>query len=231
MVTTLILLTVSGVVINGVLNMTQLNSTVTNRSAMFAGVRNATALLQQEVGQAGRVSLPAPVTRDRRRGRRRHHASTVSSAEGMFVGEHLVIGTGGNEETVAVDADQRRHAHRRHRVREPAPGRRAGERAGRVLGRRRAEAQLRRHRERQRLDRLGAEDLRRHQRQRQDGLRRIHLRPRQRTCSTATRWTSTRRPRRRPASSRSWSRTCQANPGRHALLHLPGRDDQRQGCS
>ena len=61
MVTTLILVAVSGVVINGVLDMTQLNNTVTNRSAMFAGVRNATALLQQEVGQAGRVSLPAPV--------------------------------------------------------------------------------------------------------------------------------------------------------------------------
>ena len=48
--------------------MTQLNNTVTNRSAMFAGVRNATALLQQEVGQAGRVTLPAAVTLDRQRG-------------------------------------------------------------------------------------------------------------------------------------------------------------------
>ncbi len=67
MVTTMIMLTVSGVVITGVLNMTELNNTVTNRSAMFAGVRNATALLQQEVGQAGRISLPAPVDADRRR--------------------------------------------------------------------------------------------------------------------------------------------------------------------
>jgi prepilin-type N-terminal cleavage/methylation domain-containing protein len=101
MVTTLILLTVSGVVINGVLDMTQLNSTVTNRSAMFAGVRNATALLQQEVGQAGRISLPAPVTvtADAAAG---DTTLTVSSAAGMFVGEHLVVGTGSSEETVNV---------------------------------------------------------------------------------------------------------------------------------
>jgi prepilin-type N-terminal cleavage/methylation domain-containing protein len=101
MVTTLIMLTVSGVVITGVLNMTQLNNTVTNRSAMFAGVRNATALLQQEVGQAGRVTLPAAVTAT---GNAAVGATTltVSSVEDMFVGEYLVIGTGDNLETVAV---------------------------------------------------------------------------------------------------------------------------------
>ena len=103
MITTLILLTVSGVVINGVLNMTQLNGTVTNRSAMFAGVRNATALLQQEVGQAGRISLPGPVTVDANAAMG-DTTLTVSSAEDMFVGEYLVIGTGGTEETIAISA-------------------------------------------------------------------------------------------------------------------------------
>ena len=103
MVTTLIMLTVSGVVITGVLNMTQVNSTVTNRSAMFAGVRNATALLQQEVGQAGRISLPEPVeiTADAAAG---DSKLTVSSSEDMFVGEYLVIGTGDTEETIAISA-------------------------------------------------------------------------------------------------------------------------------
>ena len=101
MVTTLILLTVSGVVINGVLNMTQLNKTVTNRSAMFAGVRNATALLQQEVGQAGRISLPAPVTVDANAAAG-DSTLKVSSNEDMFVGEYLVIGTGDTEETIAI---------------------------------------------------------------------------------------------------------------------------------
>jgi len=103
MVTTLIMLTVSGVVITGVLNMTQLNNTVTNRSAMFAGVRNATALLQQEVGQAGRVTLPAAVSTA---GNAAIGATTltVSSAEDMFVGEYLVIGTGDTLETLGISA-------------------------------------------------------------------------------------------------------------------------------
>ena len=101
MVTTLILLTVSGVVITGVLNMTQVNTTVTNRSAMFAGVRNATALLQQEVGQAGRISLPAPV---KVAVNAAAGATTVEvdTPEDMFVGEHLVIGTGNTQETVTI---------------------------------------------------------------------------------------------------------------------------------
>ena len=118
MVTTLILLTVSGVVINGVLNMTQLNNTVTNRSAMFAGVRNATALLQQEVGQAGRISLPAAghaSTADAAVGAT---TMTVSSAEDMFVGEYLVIGTGNSAGNGRHQRDRRHHAHLRHRVRE-----------------------------------------------------------------------------------------------------------------
>jgi hypothetical protein len=103
MVTSLILLTVSGVVINGVLNMTQLNATVTNRSAMFAGVRNATALLQQEVGQAGRISLPAAVTLTANAAAGAT-TLTVSSSEDMFVGEYLVVGTGSTQETAAISA-------------------------------------------------------------------------------------------------------------------------------
>jgi hypothetical protein len=103
MVTSLILLTVSGVVINGVLNMTQLNSTVTNRSAMFAGVRNATALLQQEVGQAGRISLPAAVTLTANAAAG-DTTLTVSSSEDLFVGEYLVIGTGSTQESAAISA-------------------------------------------------------------------------------------------------------------------------------
>jgi prepilin-type N-terminal cleavage/methylation domain-containing protein len=101
MVTTLILLTVSGVVITGVLNMTQLNSTVTNRSAMFAGVRNATALLQQEVGQAGRISLPGPV-KVAANAAAGETTLTVDTAEDMFIGEYLVVGTGSTQETLAI---------------------------------------------------------------------------------------------------------------------------------
>ena len=103
MVTTIIMLVVSGVVIGGVLNMTQLNGTVSNRSGMFAGVRNATALLQQEVGQAGRISLPAAVkvSADVAAGVTK---LTVNSTTDMFQGEYLVIGTGETVETLEISS-------------------------------------------------------------------------------------------------------------------------------
>ena len=65
-----VLMVVSGMVVSGTVDLTRLTGTVVNRSDMHAGVRNATALLQQEVGQAGRVSLPGSgdVTGERRCG-------------------------------------------------------------------------------------------------------------------------------------------------------------------
>jgi type II secretory pathway pseudopilin PulG len=98
-----VLLVVSGMVVNGTMDLTRLSGTVTNRSDMHAGIRNATALLQQEVGQAGRVSLPGPVTlaTDVAIG---VATVQVSSTGGMFVGEKLLIGTGVNAETVTVTA-------------------------------------------------------------------------------------------------------------------------------
>ena len=47
---------ISGTVMDGVLRLTRTNQTVANRSEMHAGVRNVTELLQQEVGQAGRIT-------------------------------------------------------------------------------------------------------------------------------------------------------------------------------
>jgi prepilin-type N-terminal cleavage/methylation domain-containing protein len=100
-----ILTIVSGTVFEGVLRLTRVNHAVHNRSEMHSGVRNATELLQQEIGQAGRIALPGdpelagPVA-----------SGTfpavvtvgVSSTEGMFVGQHLIVDTGDAEETVAL---------------------------------------------------------------------------------------------------------------------------------
>jgi prepilin-type N-terminal cleavage/methylation domain-containing protein len=102
-----VLTIVSGTVFDGVLRMTRVNNAVHNRSEMHSGVRNATELLQQEIGQAGRIALPgepelagavvsatfpAVVT------------VQVSSTEGMFMGMHLVVDTGEFEETVTLTA-------------------------------------------------------------------------------------------------------------------------------
>jgi prepilin-type N-terminal cleavage/methylation domain-containing protein len=114
MISVAILMIVSGTVLDGVFRLTKTNQTVSNRTEMHAGVRNATELLQQEVGQAGRIALPNTV---RLGGAVAAGAATVlvnavdssgnvlatvNGTRGMFVGEQVVIDTGANEETVAL---------------------------------------------------------------------------------------------------------------------------------
>ncbi len=55
-----ILLVVTGIVMSGMAQMMNTQSLIANRTEMHAGVRSATELLQQEIGQAGKVSLGAP---------------------------------------------------------------------------------------------------------------------------------------------------------------------------
>jgi type II secretory pathway pseudopilin PulG len=98
-----VLMIVSSIVFSGIRLLTDVNSAVHNRSEMHSGVRNATELLQQEVGQAGRVALPDDVTLTSAVA---IGVATValSSTAGIFVGEKLVIDTGALQETVAVTA-------------------------------------------------------------------------------------------------------------------------------
>ena len=103
MVAVLVLMVVSGAVLRGVMDMSNLHNTMMNRTDLHAGVRNATQLLSQEVGQAGRVALPAAVTLALPTAANAT-LITVSSALDMFVGERLLIDTGDNSETVTVTA-------------------------------------------------------------------------------------------------------------------------------
>ena len=98
-----VLMIVSGAVLKGVMDMSNLHNTVMNRTDLHAGVRNATQLLSQEIGQAGRISLPAAVTVT---GATVIGAAalTVSSATDMFVGEQLLVDAGTNQETVTITA-------------------------------------------------------------------------------------------------------------------------------
>jgi prepilin-type N-terminal cleavage/methylation domain-containing protein len=61
LIATGLLLVVSSIVTNALLQMTHQQQTIWNRTEMHSGVRGATELLQQEVGQAGRIALPNPV--------------------------------------------------------------------------------------------------------------------------------------------------------------------------
>src|SRR5688572_31595909 len=98
-----ILMTISALMMRGTLDMSNLNTKQSNRSEMHAGIRNATALLQQEVGQAGRVAFPADVTLTNAIAATGTQWATVApSVTGMFVGQRLVIARGNTEEIISV---------------------------------------------------------------------------------------------------------------------------------
>ena len=112
LITLVILLGVTGIVMTAMMGMTKNQGTVANRTEMHSSVRSATEVLQQEIGQAGKVSLAGstPVTIPLTPVTLTTAVSvlnspvlvTVSSAAGMFNGEQLAIDTGDNEETVTV---------------------------------------------------------------------------------------------------------------------------------
>ena len=60
MVALAILLGVGGIVMSGMVQLMKTQSTIGNRTEMHTSVRSATELLQQEIGQAGKVSLAPP---------------------------------------------------------------------------------------------------------------------------------------------------------------------------
>src|SRR5262249_12921342 len=60
LVATALLLIVSATVVNALIQMSNSQRTIANRTEMHSGIRGATELLQQEVGQAGRLGLPGP---------------------------------------------------------------------------------------------------------------------------------------------------------------------------
>lgn len=108
MVTLVILLVVSGIVMSVLMQMTRTQASVANRTEMHGSVRSATEVLQQEIGQAGRVSLPGPGPVTLTGPVALTGVATpvgVSSTAGMFRGEQLVIDTGPNQETVALTSD------------------------------------------------------------------------------------------------------------------------------
>ena len=106
MVTTIILVSVSGVVVKGVQQMSLTQNRLQTRTEMHSSVRSATELMQQEIGQAGRATLVASTSYTLSSAVTAIGAAspTVSSTSGMFVGEQIIVDTGANEETVTLTA-------------------------------------------------------------------------------------------------------------------------------
>jgi prepilin-type N-terminal cleavage/methylation domain-containing protein len=115
-----LLLMISATVTSALMQMTNSNKTIWNRTQLHAGVRSATELLQQEVGQAGRIVLPgtsvtlaAAVAPGAQTVAIRVDGVAPVTMNGFFVGEQLVIDVGGPtacdpalpcQETVVVTA-------------------------------------------------------------------------------------------------------------------------------
>jgi prepilin-type N-terminal cleavage/methylation domain-containing protein len=105
-----VMLLISGAATMALLKMTSTQSTIWNRTQMHAGVRGATEVLQQEVGQAGRVSLPYPtrLTGGIIAGPQTTNISQfingswTGSVSGIYIGEQLVVDAGTIRETVTI---------------------------------------------------------------------------------------------------------------------------------
>lgn len=106
-----VILLVTGIVMSGMIQMMNTQSKIANRTEMHAGVRSATELLQQEIGQAGKVSLGDPAANVSL------HAAVAASpvtpvsfsldtstgvAPTVYPGEVLTVDIGANQETVTV---------------------------------------------------------------------------------------------------------------------------------
>jgi hypothetical protein len=100
-----IMLLISGAAVSALLRMTAAQATIWNRTQMHSGIRGATEVMQQEVGQAGRIALPAPVqtaTTTAAGAPGGNVDLTVNSTAGMFDGLKLTVGTDAQQETVKV---------------------------------------------------------------------------------------------------------------------------------
>ena len=99
---TMMMLLVSAAM-NGLNQTAKFTRVVGNRTEMHGSVRSATELMQQEIGQAGRIALPGAITLAAAVNKGAN-AVALSTSTGLFVGANIVVGTNDQTETVAITA-------------------------------------------------------------------------------------------------------------------------------
>src|SRR5437899_7159165 len=119
MVSLVVLLAVSAIVMGGMNQMMKTQGTVANRTEMHTSVRDATEVLEQEIGQAGKISLPTPppgtptwqmLTPILVPGTAPVTQPLVNFSVGLttlvgpalFDNEQLLVDTGANQETITI---------------------------------------------------------------------------------------------------------------------------------
>ncbi len=109
MVSLVVLLAVGGIVMTGMTQLMRTQGTIANRTAMHTSVRSVTELLQQEIGQAGKVSLSDSTSNVTLSGDVAAggnvgftlHSSTTTAAT-VYVGEVLTFDVGTKQEVLRV---------------------------------------------------------------------------------------------------------------------------------
>jgi len=95
LVALVILLSITGIVMDAMMHMTLNQGTIANRTEMHSSLRSATEVLQQEIGQAGRIpALPNLATLSGNVAAGSAVTATVNSVSGMFNNELLLIDAG-----------------------------------------------------------------------------------------------------------------------------------------
>ena len=117
MVALAILMIVAGTMIAGMIRMTWSQGTIMNRTQLHSSVRNATEMMQQEIGQAGRVisqpglkfttsiTVPSTSTSVVASPTLTTTATSGTSTDRLYVGEQIVVDVNSAyEETVTITA-------------------------------------------------------------------------------------------------------------------------------
>ena len=108
MISLCVLALVLGYITSGMMQVMRTQGTMQNRTEMHSNVRNATELIQQEIGQAGRITLPSDTITNGTTLTASAAAGattlTVNSVTGMFCGMYLDVDTGANYEFVQVSS-------------------------------------------------------------------------------------------------------------------------------
>jgi prepilin-type N-terminal cleavage/methylation domain-containing protein len=105
MISLVVLSAVGGIVMSGMVQLVQTQGSVGNRTDMHTSVRSATELLEQEIGQAGTVSMVAPgttVTMAAIAAPGSANLILTPNTAVVFPGEQLFVDDGTNPENVIV---------------------------------------------------------------------------------------------------------------------------------
>jgi type II secretory pathway pseudopilin PulG len=112
MVSLAVLFAVGGIVMTGMTQLLKTQGSIANRTEMHSSVRSATELLQQEIGQAGRMSLGSPTANVTLTAAVASGvlptafslSSSTPTAVNVYIGEYLTVDVGAKQETVQLTA-------------------------------------------------------------------------------------------------------------------------------